>query len=316
MDEIIRDIRHGLHQAGPTRPDYLRPRSTLAPHRGEVYLISSERDELRRIIQGTVASMTADKLAARYEIGLEHDSRYDDALAKFCRLIVSPAGRLSKLREFLGAELPPDQPDFVKILFIETVARLLGRRWVSGDCSFVDVSIGVARLQDLIRALSFEFRSVNVSTSTPLVALIAPHGEQHTLMLHLLGLLFDALGWSSNILEGEDAQGETLRTAVKRADVVCIGWSNMRLRPAFKDLVDSIRSQRSQSRPPIVVGGVAALDSVDFLVSLGIDCICDSVYAASRICESFFELEKIGHQARTTGRKAAANARGMDWLKR
>ncbi len=69
MDEIIRDIRHGLHQTGPTRPDYLRPRSTLAPHRGEVYLISSERDELRRIIQGTVASMTADKLQRAMRLG-------------------------------------------------------------------------------------------------------------------------------------------------------------------------------------------------------------------------------------------------------
>jgi methanogenic corrinoid protein MtbC1 len=220
------------------------------------------------------------------------------------------------LRDFLRDDLPPDQPDFVRILFIETIARMLGRQWVSGDCSFVDVTIGTARLQEIIRALSFEYRSQHTSTSTPFVVLTTPYGEQHTLMLHLLGLLFDALGWSSLILEGEDARGGRLRTAIEQADIVCVGWSNIRLRPAFTELVETIKLQRPRTRPPIVTGGVAALESIDFLVGLGIDCICDSVYAASRICESFYELEKFGQQAKTIGRKAAGNARGMDWLKR
>jgi hypothetical protein len=316
MDEILREGGRGFPPGALPRVESLKNRATLAQHRAEVYLLSSERDVLRRIIQGTVASMTADKLAARYEIGLEHDRRYDLALADFCRLIVSPRVRPSRLRDFLRDDLPQDQPDFVRILFIETVSRMLGQRWVSGDCSFVDVSIGVARLQELIRSLSFEYRGLHAAASAPFVVLTTPYGEQHTLMLHLLGLLFDALGWTSLILEGEDARGARLRTAIEQADIVCIGWSNIRLRPAFTQLVDTIKLQRPHTRPPIVTGGVAALESVDFLVGLGIDCICDSVYAASRICESFYELEKFGQQAKTSGRKAAGSARGTDWLKR
>ena len=133
-------------------------------------------------------------------------------------------------------------------------------------------------------------------------------------MLHLLGLLFDAMGWSSQIFEGKELKSPHLRPAIGQADIVCIGWSNQRLRGEFRNLVGMIRSSRRDTRLPIVVGGVAALDSVDFLVSLGIDCICDSVYVASRICESFCDLETISHKSKAAGRRAVAKASGIGWL--
>lgn len=258
--------------------------------------------------------MTAKRLADRYEIGLEHDRSYEAALSAFCALVVRPGVRLSDLREFLRHELPADKPDMVEIVFIETVARQLGRKWTSGDCDFIDVTIGTARLQELIRSLSFEYRSLQSDDLGPSVVLLTPLGEQHTLMPHLLGLLFDAMGWSTQIFEGKSLKGPHLRSAIDQADIVCIGWSNHRLKGEFRDLVKMIRSSRRAGRLPIVVGGVAALNAVEFLVSLGIDCICDSVYAASRICESYYELDTISHKSKTAGRRAVLNASGIGWL--
>mgnify|MGYP006143880423 CR=1 FL=1 len=65
---------------------------------------------------------------------------------------------------------------------------------------------------------------------------------------------------------------------------------------------------------PLVVGGAAALDSIDFLVGLGIDCICDSVYSAVRICDNYYELERISQQARAAGLTAVVSPSGIDWL--
>jgi methanogenic corrinoid protein MtbC1 len=258
--------------------------------------------------------MTAEKLAARYEMGLEHDRRYDAALTEFCAQVVRPGVRASALHAFLRSEIPADQPEIVKVLFIEAVARMLGRKWVDGDCGFVDVTIGSARLQEIIRLLSFEFRSRQPRPWIPYVVLLTPVGEQHTLAQHILGLLFDAMGWSNQILEGDALKGDMLRSAVKLADIVCIGWSNQRLKKEFQDIVATIRSLETGSRTPIVAGGVAALDSVDFLVGLGIDCICDSVYSASRICEKFYELEAIGNQSSASGQRFVVNYGGPDWL--
>jgi methanogenic corrinoid protein MtbC1 len=258
--------------------------------------------------------MTAKKLAARFDLGLEYDRSYEAPLAAFCALVVRTGVRVSMLRDFLRDELPADRPDMVEIVFIEAVARQLGKKWISGDCDFIDVTIGTARLQEIIKSLSFEYRSIQSNEQSPSVVLLTPFGEQHTLMPHLLGLLFDAMGWSSQIFEGKELKGPYLRPAVEQADIVCIGWSNQRLKGEFKDLVTLIRSDRRDKRLPIVVGGAAALDSIDFLVSLGIDCICDSVYAASRICESYYELESIGHKSKAAGRSAVVNASGIGWL--
>jgi len=258
--------------------------------------------------------MTAEKLAARYEMGLEHDRRYDTALKAFCTQVVQPGTRASALRAFMRREIPADQPDIVTVLFVEAAARLLGQKWVNDDCGFVDVTIGAARLQEIIRLLSFEFRSRRLHAWTPFVVITTPIGEQHTLAQHILGLIFDTMGWSSQILEGKEQQGSALRSALERADMVCIGWSNQRLKKEFEDIVATARSVAPGSQLPIVVGGAAALDSVDFLVSLGIDCVCDSVYSASRILEKFHELEAIGHQAPASGRRVAGNAGRPDWL--
>jgi len=258
--------------------------------------------------------MTAKRLAPRYEIGLEHDRSYEAALSAFCALVVRPGVRVSVLRDFLRHELPADKPDMVEIVFIETVARQLGRKWMSGDCDFIAVTIGTARLQDVIKLLSFEYRSLQSSDLGPSVVLLTPLGEQHTLMQHLLGLVFEAMGWSSQIFEGKDLKSPRLRVAIDQADIVCIGWSNQRLKGEFRDLVKMIRSGRRESRLPLVVGGVAALNAVEFLVSLGIDCICDSVYAASRICESYYELDRVSHTSKMAGRRALVNASGVGWL--
>ena len=230
--------------------------------------------------------------------------------------MVRPGVRGTVLLDYLRDQLPAGEPDFVKVLFIETVARQLGKKWSGDDCSFVDVTIGTARLQEVIRLLSFEFRNLQPKNGAPCVALLTPLGEQHTLMPKLLGLLFDAMGWSSQILDGKAVIGRQLNAAIEQADIVCIGWSNQRLKGEFNALVAAIRAQRSAPRLPIIVGGAAALDSIDFLVSLGIDCICDSVYAASRICERFYELETASQQASGSVRGAVVNASGNDRLAR
>ncbi len=257
--------------------------------------------------------MTAEKLATRYDVGLEHDRDYDGALATFCDLLVDPKVSLPALRDFLRTGLPQERPDFYRILFLETTARVLGRKWVEDDCDFLDVTIATARLQEIIRAMSAEFRDIQLGRTMPHVLLVCPAGEQHTLMLHLLGLLFDALGWTRQIIDGRAASGAQLESAIEQADVICIGWSNVRLRGAFTDLVRTIQRLRPDKQAPIVAGGVAALDCIDFLVSLGIDCVCDSVYSASRICECFYEFKKASQQAPGHGRAAVETA-GNDWL--
>ena len=258
--------------------------------------------------------MTAEKLSTRYDRGLEHDRLYDKALADFRVLVLDPRTRLASLRAFLEHELPLGRPYFVKVLFLETIARLLGQEWVADDCDFIDVTIGTSRLQAMAVSMSLDLREAERNVNAPGALILTPVGEQHTLMPHLIGLLFESLGWASQVLEPEASTHPALERAVEAADIACIGWSNIRLATEFKTLVQNVRELRQGPRLPLVVGGAAALDSVDFLVGLGIDCICDSVYSAVKICESYYELERISQQARAAGRTAVVTHSGIDWL--
>ncbi|WP_245408956.1 cobalamin-binding protein [Rhizobium wuzhouense] len=295
-----------------SRCEGLKPFVRLAAERKRAYLTQSDGEKLRRLIEGTVASMTAEKLSARYDRGLEHDRLYEKALAEFRFLILNPRTRLASLRAFLEHQLPAGRPFYVKVLFLETVARLLGREWVSDDCDFIDVTIGSARLQELATSLSLEL--CDAGREAPCALILTPSGEQHTLMPHLIGLLFESLGWASQVLDPAATKTPALGRALEGADIACIGWSNIRLAAEFKSLVQDVRKLRGEARLPLVVGGAAALDSVDFLVGLGIDCICDSVYSAVKICDSYYELERISQQARAAGRTAVVTPSGIDWL--
>lgn len=278
------------------------------------YLTQSDGETLRRLIEGTVASMTAEKLSTRYDRGLEHDRLYQKALAEFRMLVLNPRTRLASLRAFIEHELPPGRPYYVKVLFLETIARLLGKEWVMDECDFIDVTIGTARLQELAMSMSLDLRETEYYGQAPNALILTPYGEQHTLMPHLIGLLFESLRWASFVLEPAATKTPALARAVKGADIACIGWSNVRLASEFKSLIQDVRTLRGAMRLPLVVGGAAALDSVDFLVGLGIDCICDSVYSAVKICDSYYELEKISQQAHAAGQTAVVSPSGIDWL--
>lgn len=286
----------------------------LVASRHRAYLNPSDREALQRIIKGTVASMTAEKLSARYDVGLEHDRLYDKAIEEFRFLVVHPRTRLSSLVTFLHEKLPRGRPEYVKVLFLEAVARLLGKEWTEDTCDFIDVTIGTARLQELVQSLALPYRDGNGDMSAPHALILTPKGEQHTLMPHMIGLLFDTLGWSRRVLEPSEHESRNFSPSVERADVICIGWSNIRLAGEFETLVHAIRHQRQDRRLPLVVGGAGALNSIDLLVGLGIDCICDSVYSAVRICQNYCELQRIGQQSREAVGTALVTPSGIDWL--
>lgn len=247
--------------------------------------------------------MTAEQLTGLLDANLEEDSRYKGVISAFRDRVLEPGVRLDELLGFLDGQIPARfqvvaqkpaaTPTSAKILFVEAVARKLGRDWADDCASFVDVSIASARLQEVAQALTFEASRRHIGVRAPFAVIILPRGERHSLMSHLTGALFQTLGWQQQVLPQEALRQRTIAAKVACADVICIGWSNMRLKSHVRQLIADIRLISRGRNQPIIAGGAAALDFVDFLVEMGIDCICDSAYSAVKISESFYDLEKI-----------------------
>jgi hypothetical protein len=273
-----------------------------------------EQATLRSLIQGPVAAVTAEQLSGLLDTGLERNVRYRTVIAGMRDRVLVPGARLPDLLAYLDQEVlsriaadgsfPSLSPTAVKILLIEAVARQLGRDWARDAASFIDVTIASARLQSIAQALASEATRAAANRRAPFAAIVLPRDEQHSLMAYLTGALFQTLGWQQQVVLHETfARPETAR-AVAQADVVCIGWSSIVLKPAVEQLIADIKLNTEKEFLPMIAGGVAALDSVDFLVERGIDCICDSAYSAVKISENFYNLEKINHFAAPKGGRA------------
>ncbi|MFP1633815.1 B12-binding domain-containing protein [Zhengella sp. ZM62] len=271
---------------------------------------------LRELLQGDVASMTAARLSDTREPRIDNDRLFAKPLADFQALVLARGTRLADLKAFLETELPPGRPAYLKVLFLEAMVRRLGVQWTRDDCDFIDVTIGTARMQQLIHALSAEFQRSQGRLHPPRALIVTTPSEQHTLMTHLLGLLFESLGWSRRISGENEAAPQRLATEIRAADVVCVSWASERLRDEVAALVRLVRLNQNARHIPIVFGGKAALDGVDFLVGLGVDCVCDSVYSAASICEHYVLLHRSDIRKERVVKAPASDEPRTEWLLR
>lgn len=272
-----------------------------------------EKDTLRHLIEGPVAAMTAEQLSIDMDTGLENHPRYDAAISGLRHLVLQSGTRLDHLLSCLQNALPANSPGPVKVLIVEAVARRLGREWSKDASSFVDVTIASARLQDLAQALATESAHRSSAHPGPFAAILLPKDEQHSLMAHLTGAFFQAFGWQHQVLSHDQATRSEFAGVVGRADAVCVGWSNMRLRPEVQQLIYDIGLNAPSGNQPLIAGGIAALDSIDLLVEMGIDCVCDTAYSAVKIADNFNNLEKMNFGTPPVRSGQNDQAKRIDW---
>ncbi len=136
-------------------------------------------------------------------------------------------------------------------------ARELGIRWEDDECSFVDVTVALGRLQRVLRDLSqyFQAESAQAPDSAGHVLLTCLPGEQHTLGLILVAEFLMRDGF--RVLVGAPWSEEDLLTQVRTEWFDVVGFSagcDSRL----SHLKREIARIRTASRNPnvrILVGG-------------------------------------------------------------
>ncbi|QHE76954.1 cobalamin B12-binding domain-containing protein [Hydrogenophaga sp. PBL-H3] len=103
------------------------------------------------------------------------------------------------LRGFIAALRDRGVPiESVFLDLLAPVARYLGELWERDLCSFTEVTVGLGRLQQLLRensAAFAQFTSEATSDKARRVLLMPCPGEQHTFGLSLVGEFFHRAGW-------------------------------------------------------------------------------------------------------------------------
>jgi MerR family transcriptional regulator, light-induced transcriptional regulator len=87
-------------------------------------------------------------------------------------------------------------PDALYLGIVTQAARRLGELWDDDRCGFTEVTIGMGRLQQVLRALSPRFQMAAVRRSrSPNILLLPAPGDHHTLGLAMLAEFFQRDGW-------------------------------------------------------------------------------------------------------------------------
>jgi methanogenic corrinoid protein MtbC1 len=147
----------------------------------------------------------------------------------------------------------------VETVFIELLApsaRRLGQCWEEDSCDFVDVTMGLWRLQEVMREIVLRSPTVARTLAGPRTALFAPvPGEQHSFGALMVEEVFARAGWQSEVLF-EPKQQELLRVIGERSfDLVGLTVSCDCPSAALAELIAAIRSVSRNSAVRVIIGG-------------------------------------------------------------
>lgn len=189
----------------------------------------------------------------------------------FTRLVIEENGEVAAAYvEALRARGTPLETLYLNL--ITPAARRLGELWEADLCDFTEVTVGLWRLQQVLRGLGPAFREENGEPSNGRRVLLVPApGEQHVLGLIILGDYFRRAGW--DVSSEPSVSRDDLRRVIRSEWFDVIGLS-LGCEVRVESLAAEISAIRGMSRNPavaIMVGGPVLIQYPDLLARVGAD---------------------------------------------
>jgi MerR family transcriptional regulator, light-induced transcriptional regulator len=151
-------------------------------------------------------------------------------------------------------------------------ARHLGELWEADLCDFVDVTLGLAHLQQLLRDISPpEPEAPEFSDDSRRVLLAPAPGESHTFGISMVEQFFRMAGW--DVWAGSSRLSLDIQEIVRTEFFGIVGFS-LSCETRIGGLASGIRKIRRESCNPsiaIMVGGPLFLQRPELMAQVGAD---------------------------------------------
>lgn len=151
------------------------------------------------------------------------------------------------------------------------VARELGDRWLGDQISFVDVHLGVLRLQSILNNVRSVLPIDYLGNPEIKAALSATPGDQHTFGMAMASDLFSRKGWEVSNFSGLPQEEYVARLSSSQFDVIGL---SLYIDSGFETLcrlIKTIRSMPKQAGSLIVVSGDYFVRNPDAWAQTGAD---------------------------------------------
>ncbi len=153
-------------------------------------------------------------------------------------------------------------------------ARLLGEMWVEDLCEFTDVTLGLWRLQHVLREFSEAARDERRPAQRGLRILLVPTpGEQHSFGITMVGEVFRQAGW--DVCGGVPATGRDLGELARSEwfDIVGISLASDRFVESVRTSIATVRRTSRNRAVGILAGGKAFAEDAGLGYEVGADTV-------------------------------------------
>jgi methanogenic corrinoid protein MtbC1 len=182
-------------------------------------------------------------------------------------------------------------PEAILLELFAPAARRLGEMWKADLCDFVEVTMALSVLQQLVRDHSARVGLEVFNWTDHRRVLLAPSpGDQHTFGVVIVEKFFRAAGWE--VWGGAAGLAFDLPAVVRTEWFSVVGFS-LGCEKNLDALVALIRKVRRASRNPrlgVIVGGPAFLERPDLATLIGADATAVDAQSAVPVAQGLLEL--------------------------
>lgn len=147
----------------------------------------------------------------------------------------------------------------VESVFVDLLApaaRKLGEAWERDECDFVDVTMGLWRLQEVLREVALQALPDGEDYSAGRSILFTPMpGDDHSFGSLMVEEVFARAGWESELLIGPTRSDLLGAIGERGFDFVGLTLSNDCNSAAISDLITTLRSVSKNPNLLIIIGG-------------------------------------------------------------
>ncbi len=175
------------------------------------------------------------------------------------------------------------------IELLEPTARYLGEMWDRDECDFIDVTIGVGRLQKLLAIFNDTYTLPQLETRRRVLMATTP-GNQHSFGASMIERLLSAAGWQVDAEYSGDA--DEIINAVSEDWFAVIGLTagSDRQLDALKSIIIEIREKSQNTAIGIMVGGPMFIENPAIASAIGADATAPNAPTAVLAAQKLFDL--------------------------
>lgn len=182
-------------------------------------------------------------------------------------------------------------PESVMLELLAPAARLMGDMWCGDEANFLDVTLGLSRIQHLMR--QFRLPAFHPDGERGWALLVPVPGEQHCFGLRVVEEFLLRDGWRVRLAQVEDEADLRRLVAADAYDFVGFSISGVRLLPALCSAIREVRTVSRNRNTRIMVGGAIFAGEVGGVFETGADATVRDAREAVTQANRWYDLAGV-----------------------